>query len=479
MPLAYELNLEKDREKEIIELRCLAEILELILNNVYSGIIFCDKKCNIIFMNQVFSELLGADRKEAVGKKITDFFPNSRLHYVMQTGKMELGQRCSLKGEIPFLVNRIPIKRGDETVGIILQSIFRDFANFKDLVTRLNLLESKMNYYKRELNSLLSARYTFDDIKGESSSISEAKRISAKYARTDAPVLLSGTTGTGKELFAHAIHMLSKRANGPFVCVNCAAIPKELFESELFGYAPGAFTGAHQKGKVGKIELANKGTLFLDEMGDLPLNAQAKLVRVLEAKMFERVGDVKSIEVNFRLLAATNKDLSGMISRNEFREDLFYRLNTMTVQIPRLVERKGDIPLLVNHFLDSMGKSGIHCTATAMDILQRYSWPGNIRELKNVIERAISLIDRNMIDVQHLPSEIITLQYDIKQTRGDSSKLLSKQLFKCEYNILVEALKLTKGNMSKTARFLGVSRSTFYEKCKKHNLLSYKWGSNC
>ena len=346
-------------------------------------------------------------------------------------------------------------------------------------MARLNLLETKVKSYKRELSSLLSARFTFDDIKGESSRISEAKKICAKYASTDASVLILGATGTGKELFAHAIHTSSKRANAPFVCVNCAAIPKDLLESELFGYAPGAFTGAHQKGKAGKIEMAHRGTLFLDEMGDLPLNAQAKLLRVLEAKMLERVGDLAPIEVDFRLIAATNKDLKGMMSRNEFRDELFYRLNTMTVNVPRLTERKGDIPLLLSAFLSAMGKSGIRCTGAAMEILQRYPWPGNVRELKNVIERAVSLIDRDIIDVKHLPSEIITLQYDIKQGQGDSGKLLSKQLFQCEYNILVEALKLTKGNMSKTARILGVARSTFYEKCKKHNLLSYNWGSNC
>jgi len=479
MQLAYDFYLEDDREKEISELKNLVNSLELILNNVYSGVIFCDRDCNIIFMNKVYAELLGVDREEAVGKSINEFFPDSRLPLVVSSGKAELGQRCSLRGEIPFLVNRLPIKRGNDTIGIILQSIFKDYASFKDLVARLNLLETKVKFYKRELKSLLSARYSFDDIKGESSSIREAKRLCSKYAGTDAPILILGATGTGKELFAHAIHTESKRANAPFVCVNCAAIPKDLLESELFGYAPGAFTGAHQKGKAGKIEMAHRGTLFLDEMGDLPLNAQAKLLRVLEAKVLERVGDLKPIEVDFRLIAATNKDLRGMMSRNEFREELFYRLNTMTVSVPRLTERKGDLPLLISYFLSTMEKSRIRCTAGAMEILQRYPWPGNVRELKNVIERAVSLIDRDMIDVEHLPSEIITLQYDIKRGQGDSGKLLSKQLFLCEYHILVEALKLTKGNMSKTARILGVSRSTFYEKCKKHNLLSYKWGGNC
>jgi len=306
----------------------------------------------------------------------------------------------------------------------------------------------------------------------------ETKTTCSKYANTDAPILILGATGTGKELFAHAIHTESKRASAPFVCVNCAAIPKDLLESELFGYAPGAFTGAQQKGKAGKIEMAHRGTLFLDEMGDLPLNAQAKLLRVLESKTMERVGDLKPIAVDFRLIAATNKDLKDMIGRNKFREELFYRLNTMTISVPPLSQRKGDIPLLLTHFLHAIGKPEIRCTAGATDILRKYPWPGNVRELKNVIERAVSLIDGDTIDVEHLPSDIMILQCDIRQTPNESGRLLSKELFRCEHHILVEALKLSKGNMSRTARFLGVSRSAFYEKCNKHNLISCNWSGN-
>jgi len=243
----------------------------------------------------------------------------------------------------------------------------------------------------------------------------------------------------------------SKRADAPFVCVNCAAIPKDLLESELFGYAPGAFTGAQQKGKAGKIEMAHKGTLFLDEMGDLPLNAQAKLLRVLESKTMERVGDLKPTAVDFRLIAATNKDLKDMIVRSEFREELFYRLNTMTISVPPLSQRRGDIPLLLTHFLHALGKPKIRCTAGAMEIINKYPWPGNVRELKNVIERAVSLIDGNEIDVEHLPSEIMILQSDIRQTPDGTGKLLSKELFRCEHHILIEALKMSRGYKGRSA----------------------------
>ncbi len=329
-----------------------------------------------------------------------------------------------------------------------------------------------MSHYKRELNSLLSARYTFDDIIGNSAAIAEAKTISAKYAKADSPVLLLGATGTGKELFAHAIHNASTRASGPFVCVNCAAIPKELLESELFGYAPGAFTGARQKGKAGKIEIAHHGTLFLDEMGDLPLNAQAKLLRVLEEKMLQRVGDLKQIEVDFRLIAATNKDLDQMIKRGEFREELYYRLNTMTVYVPKLLERKEDIQILVKHFLNSHGKPELTCTPAAMNILENYSWPGNVRQLKNVIERAITLTDGTKLDVEHLPKEIMTISCKSSALENSGDRLLARELARCERDIIRNALELTNGNMSKTSRILGISRSTLYEKCKKHNLLS-------
>ena len=282
------------------------DIREIILDNIYSGIIFCDKDLRILFMNQLYAKLLGIDQKEAVGKHITHYFPESRLSFVLRSGQPEIGQRCSLKTEMPMLVNRIPIKKDGEVVGVILHTVFRDFTEFKDLVSKLNMMEKEIRNYQRRLDTVLSAKYTFDNIVGNSRKIVEAKNMGRKFAQTDAPVLILGPTGTGKELFAHALHNSSQRKNGPFVCVNCAAIPKELLESELFGYVSGAFTGADKRGKVGKIELAHNGTLFLDEIGDLPLNAQATILRVLDTKLLDKVGGTKSIEVNFRFIAASN-----------------------------------------------------------------------------------------------------------------------------------------------------------------------------
>jgi transcriptional regulator with PAS, ATPase and Fis domain len=365
-------------------------------------------------------------------------------------------------------VNRIPIVSNGEAVGVILQTVFKDYAEIHELMTRMSQLEHKVNYYKSGLDSVLTATYSFDSIVGRSPNLVEAKTMAAKYAGTDGSVLIRGATGTGKELFAHAVHLASPRSQGAFVCVNCAAIPKELIESELFGYEKGAFTGAGPKGKSGKIELADGGTLFLDEIGDLPLNAQAKLLRVLETKEIEKLGGLKKVKIDFRLVAATNKDLRSMINSAEFREDLFYRLNTMGVEIPPLAERPEDIPILISHFLHTMGRPLIRVGDRAMRLLESYSWPGNVRELKNAIQRAVSLAEGMFIHREHLPYEIRSFD-STRRSRG-SVNALSKEVGLFEKSIISKVLFRAGGNMSRTARLLGISRSTLYEKCRAYDI---------
>ncbi len=456
--------------EQVRDVSSIVDFLELVLNNVYSGIIVCDRDCRIVFMNQVYAELLETDRKKAVGKRIEEYFPRSRLSLVIASGEPELGRRCSLKTESVLLVNRIPLKSQGRVIGIILQTIFRDYKDFTDLAARLNLLEDQVKCQRRALDSVLSPRYSFDSIIGESKAIEEAKRLSKKYARTDSPVLILGPTGTGKELFAHAVHTAGERSAGPFVCLNCAGIPRELLESDLFGYEPGAFTGARKGGKPGRIELAHQGTLYLDEIGELPVNAQAKLLRVLEHKLLDKVGGVKPFPVDFRLVAATNRDLLEMISKGEFRDDLYYRLNTMTVTIPPLSRRAEDIPTLIRHFLSSAGKSHVQVTEEALGILKSYTWPGNVRELKNVIDRALSLTERDIIDVPHLPRELLGLIHRVDRLSESPDSLLADELANCEKNVLDRALSHTGGNMSKAAKLLGISRSTLYEKCRRHGV---------
>lgn len=460
-----------ERNGKISDIIELNDLLELILNNVYSGIIFCDSEARILFINQVYADLLGTDRVQAVGRHITDFFPSSRLPEVLEKGRAELGERCSLKTEAPLLVNRIPIKRNGVTRGVILQTIFKDFAAFKDLVAKFNLLKEEAAYYKTSLSSVLSARFTFDSIVGQTEPMKKTKALALKYAKTDAPVLILGPTGSGKELFAQAIHRASSRRDGAFVCLNCGAIPRELIESELFGYESGAFSGASKKGKPGKIELAHRGTLYLDEIGDLPPDAQAALLRVLETKIVDKVGGIKAVMVDFRLVAATNRDLREMIRRGEFRKDLYYRLNTMTLTVPSLAERSGDLPLLIEHFLKAMGRTQVTVSDGAMSLLQRYAWPGNVRELKNVIERAVSLSEGQVIDPEVLPQ-------DFSEYRGGGLSLvppeggsLREQLDRCEKEIIGQAILKNRGNMRQTSKELGISRSTLYDKARRHTLV--------
>ncbi len=455
---------------ELVDVKQFMNVMQSILDTVYAGIVFCDSSGTILFMNRIYEELLEIEKGEAIGKHITHYFPDSRLPIVLRTGRPELGWKYDFKGRT-LILNRIPIKKGDQVVGAITQCIFKDISELKELVGKLNLLETKVKFYKKELISLLSAKYTLDDILGESESITKVKKLARLYARTDSPVLIVGDTGTGKELFAHAIHNCSGRSQGPFVCLNSASFPKELLESELFGYAPGAFTGAHHKGKIGKIELAEGGTLFLDEIGDLPLSAQAKLLRVIEEKRVERVGDVHPIELDFRLVAATNKDLEGMVKEGRFREDLYYRLGTMTLFVPTLRSRAQDIPLLVRHYIQEIGGKQIKISEQALNALKRYQWPGNVRELKNVIERAVSLLDQDeTIDVVHLPAFTVTRSSPRGTEREVGEINLKGETRAREEEAIRKVLLSCNGKKVKAARLLGISRSVLYSKMKRYGI---------
>jgi transcriptional regulator with PAS, ATPase and Fis domain len=446
------------------------EFLGMVLDNVYSGIIVCDRSCRILFMNKVYGELLKTDPKQAIGKHIKEYFPHSRLAGVLISGTPELGQRCSLKTDAVLLVNRIPLKRDNEIIGVILQTIFRDYKDFTDLVNRINSLERKVKYQEQALESLFSPKHSLDSIVGETKIINDVKNLARKFAGVDSPVLILGPTGSGKELFAHGVHASSDVASGPLVCVNCAAIPKDLMESELFGYEGGAFTGAQKKGKPGQIELADKGTLYLDEVGELPLSAQAKLLRVVEEKTLVRLGGVRSVEVNFRLIAATNRDLREMSRTGQFREDLFFRLNTLTLTIPPLAQRPTDVRLLVSSFLDARGRPDCLVQPEALEALENYQWPGNVRELKNVVDRALSLVDGSSIKLEHLPTEILGLSCGPQEVSGTLDRSLSEEVARFEKTIIAKAVHLTKGNMSKAAKMLSISRSALYEKFRKHHI---------
>jgi two-component system, NtrC family, response regulator len=306
--------------------------------------------------------------------------------------------------------------------------------------------------------------YSFEDIIGSSTVIKEAIKLAKKAAPTNANVLLLGETGTGKEVFANAIHAGSSRSANTFVAINCSAFAKELLEGELFGHKAGAYTGAI-KDKQGLFELANEGTLFLDEIGELNIDLQAKLLRVIENGEFIKLGDVKTTKVNVRIIAATNKDLAKNVEQGNFREDLYYRLNGFTITLPVLRDRIEDIPALSNHFLsyycDKEKKTGLHITKDALELLKQYSWKGNIRELRNVLERATILTDGKEILPEHLPYEIQ------KQNKAESNSLT---LANVEKSHIEKVLQHTKGNKTKAAASLGIGLTTLYRKMEEYRI---------
>ncbi len=314
-----------------------------------------------------------------------------------------------------------------------------------------------------------------DELSGRSKAILEVKEQIEKVAPTDAWVLITGSNGTGKEIVARAIHKKSKRANRPLIAINCAAIPEELIESELFGHEKGAFTGAH-KSHIGKFEQAHRGTLFLDEIGDMSLKTQAKILRILQEQKFERIGGNRTIEVDVRVIVATNKDLKEEIKKGRFREDLYYRLNVFPIHVPDLKERKEDIPILIDEFISSFcrenGYRPIKFTKQAMAKLINYPWPGNVRELKNFTERMLILYAGGEVDVSHLPEEY-------KKYESPNSTQPHKKFFdmdfksaRCEFEkqYLISKLKEAKGNISRLSELIGLERSYLHKKLKSYGI---------
>jgi Nif-specific regulatory protein len=315
----------------------------------------------------------------------------------------------------------------------------------------------------------LKERYDFSNLIGTSGAMRQVCEQVAQVARTNTTVLLRGESGTGKELIAHAIHYNSSRSKKPFIKVSCAALPQDLIESELFGYEKGAFTGAHAA-KKGRFELANGGTLFLDEIGDLNLTTQIKLLRVLQEREFERLGGTETVHTNIRLVAATNKDLEKAIAAGEFRDDLYYRLNVFTIFVPPLRERKPDIFLLADHFLDKFarehGKKIKRISTPAIDMLASYHWPGNVRELANAMERAVVICDSEVVHAHHLPP---TLQTAEASGTGQTSSL-RESLEGYEKDALLDALKSARGNRAKAARLLATTERIFNYRVRKYGI---------
>ncbi len=449
--------------------RVPGELVQAFIDNPYECPVLIDENGIVQFLSRYNS--LGFSPDQAVGKHIAEIIPQTRLPRVLKTGRAEIGEPQEMHGEQEMIISRIPLKdKEGKVIGALGRLIFNDPKKIIAIYHRLEILKAQVKYYQSEIASLKGGSYVLDRIIGESSMMKEAKKLTLQAAVSNAPVLITGESGTGKELFAEAIHQNSYRAKGPFIKVNCAAIPHDLIESELFGYEGGAFTGARRNGKPGRFELAQGGSIFLDEIGDMPIQMQAKLLRVVQEHEFERVGGTKSLNLDFRIIAATNQNLQAMIEKGTFRKDLFYRLNVFVIQTPQLRDIPEDIPRIAQYFLGQFRKeqhrqNPVHISQRTLGLLQHYPWPGNVRELRNLIERAMNIADGEEITVGDLPKEFFH-----KGEKVSHAGYLPEARREAEKRLIMEALQSAKGNKVRAAEILGIHRTGLYQKMKRYGV---------
>lgn len=450
------------------------ELLRVILDSINDAICIVDENCITRYWNDAAEKLYQIEKSKIINRHIKEFFPKSLLPRIIKEKRAYDNIYNNPREGCYNVISASPLYIDGRLVGGI--SLDRDATEFIKTSELLVKAQSNLNVLEQEISIINKDRHSFSHIYGNNRSFRESIRLAKDISKSNINVLISSESGTGKELFAHAIHMESGR-EGYFVPINCSAIPNELIESELFGYAPGAFTGALKSGKVGKIELAHNGTLFLDEIGDMPLGMQPKILRVLENGEMTRIGSEKTIKANIRVIAATNKDLSEMVEAGLFRKDLYYRLNSVMISLPPLRDRKDDIPLLVNRFVEDYcmeyGINILGITPDVMNIFINHRWEGNIRELKNVIERIVVLAknkDTDLIDASFLPQNLRGTAEAEPASRHESIYDLNNILNNAERDAIITVMKITRNNKAHAAKLLNIPRSTLYFKLKKYNL---------
>lgn len=458
--------------------------LALMLNTPYEGIIFIDHDGYVRFANTAFKTYTGLTDDDLLHTHLSQHNLDTGLLETIQTGDPDL---LSYYPEAKLLVSRQPVIDKGQIVGALgryvaldmyaLKQKLWDREDFLKIVSRIKIrdimiqtsrLFTELNAYRDDFQRSNTAVSGIEAIIGSSQQY--LKEMILKLANSPSAVLIMGESGVGKELYAHAIHFHSDRSQQPFVKVNCAAIPENLLESELFGYVDGAFTGARKGGKMGKFELANQGTIFLDEIGEMPWPMQAKLLRVLQEKEIERVGDNKSRSVDVRIISATNADLEQLVAAHKFRHDLYYRLNVVKIYIPPLRERKQDIIPLTEYIIKNLniklGQSIYGISEAAKRLLTEYSWPGNVRELNNVLEMAMNFCQNPEITPEDLPLHIRKSACQPSDYR--------EAMDQAERQILVQTLDIVGKNREEAAERLGISRASLFRLLKKHNLLHYQ-----
>lgn len=441
------INAYKEAEivlETLLKERRKAEEVYNVLDLARDGFLAIDKSGKITLINNEAAKLMKCDVNTSIGKYIRDISPKLRnLEVVLETGKEYLNDITNLDSTT-IVYNRRPIKVDDEVLGVV--------ATLQDI----NILqESEFKIRKKIYTKGLYAKYNFSDINGISKELKKTIEIAMKFAYMDSTLLITGESGTGKELFSQSIHNVSLRRNGPFVAVNCASLPNNILESELFGYIEGAFTGARKEGKIGLFELAHKGTIFLDEIGEIPLNLQGRLLRVLEERVIMRLGDDRVIPIDVRVIAATNKDLVALVNDKCFREDLYYRINVLRLQIPPLRKRKEDIPILIDKLLERYKISNEHISLSkaAINMLENYSWPGNVRELRNLMERIVILKGTLNTDYEII-TDFIEENRNLLKNHDTNDSITAERI--------EQVLQSVDNNKTRAAEILGIHRSTLW-----------------
>jgi len=443
--------------------RSRAARIKVVLDSVVQGVIATDEQGCVTIYNPAAERIFRIPGDQVIGRKVQDIIPNTQMHKVLESGAAQMAVLQDVNGGV-IATNRIPILAGGKRLGVV--------STFED-VTKIQYLEQQIRKQMHAKGFI--AKYTFKDILTVSPIMIELKEMAALYASTNSSVLIQGESGTGKELFSQSIHCHSKRSSGPFIAVNCAAIPENLLESELFGYEGGAFTGAKKEGKQGLFELAHKGTIFLDEIGEIPQSLQARLLRVLQEKEIMRVGGDKIIPVDIRIISATNKNLEKKIAQGKFREDLYYRLNVFSLKIPPLRERKEDITVLAMAFLRMVNAEVdyAHIERQIKPLLTAYNWPGNIRQLYNIMERLslmLSISDRkwSLAEILHkvMYESVANATDDSIEMRVDLNCGLKSAIEQAEKIIIDTMLARYDQKQDLTAQKLGIGRTTLWRKGK-------------
>ncbi|MCO1600787.1 sigma-54 interaction domain-containing protein [Desulfosporosinus nitroreducens] len=446
------------------------ELLFHILDNIHDVVLVIDSDTTIVYANEAYAKILGVPVAKVLGRRLDKIEPKAAAIEILRTGKPTSGADYLDSLGIDVVGSSFPLYNGDSIIGCV--STFKNITEVVELNRELQQTKGLADYLKEQLEQWEQLPLSFKEYVGQNRNVKETLVLAAKVARTDSTVLIRGESGVGKEVLARAVHNSSRRKDMPLIKVNCAAIPEDLIESELFGYEDGAFTGAKKGGKLGKFELAHSGTIFLDEIGDMSYTMQAKLLRVLQEKEFERVGGTKPIKVNIRVIAATNRDLESMIKQGTFRRDLYYRLNIVPLNLTPLRERKDDILALAKTFLGQFAREVGHeliLSPQVVGFFQDYDWPGNIRELQNVLEHASIVCNGMIIEMYHLPAQLIPSTFDQYDNTKDSSSV-KEIIASVERELILSALVTHKNNRTKAMEALGFSRRVFYDKLRRYGI---------